>query len=111
MYSGADIGATFSIRAARYDGAAYRMPSVTLTRGTRHIAFAPGRRSVILLQGEIEHKDLWAIDFDTGARRRLSRLPGDFNVREFDLSRDGSEVVLERVQEHSDIVLVDRPQR
>jgi Tol biopolymer transport system component len=108
MYSGADIGATFSIKAVRYDGAAYRMPNVTLTRGTRHIAFAPGRRSVVLLQGGIEHKDLWAIDLETGARRQLTRLPADFNVREFDLSRDGGEVVLERVQDRSDIVLVER---
>jgi hypothetical protein len=38
----------------------------------------------------------------------LTRLPADFNTQDFDLSPDGREIVLERVQEHSDIVLVDR---
>ena len=31
----------------------------------------------------------------------------DFDVRDFDVSADGREVVLERVQEHSDVVLVE----
>jgi hypothetical protein len=30
-----------------------------------------------------------------------------FNVRDFDVSADGREIVLDRVQEHSDIVLID----
>jgi hypothetical protein len=43
-------------------------------------------------------------EFD--GRWRTPRLPY-FNVRDFDVSADGREIVLERVQEHSDIVLID----
>jgi len=37
----------------------------------------------------------------------LTNLPPDFHVRDFDISPDGHEVVLERAQEHSDVVLMD----
>jgi hypothetical protein len=36
-------------------------------------------------------------------------LPPDFDVRDFDVSPDGEEAVLERVQERSDVVLLDLP--
>jgi hypothetical protein len=47
------------------------------------------------------------MDPETGAERQLTNVPGDFDIRDFDISPDGREVVLERVQERSDIVLLD----
>ena len=107
VYSGADIGTTFSLKAVKPDGTAYPMPSLSLTRGARHVVFAPGNRSLLLLRGEIRHKDLWAHDLQTGAERQLTKVPLDFDIHEFDVSPDGRDVVLERVQERSDIVLLD----
>ena len=63
----------------------------------------------MLLRGDIQHKDLWQIDLATGAERQLTRLPADFDIRDFDVSPDGHEVVLERMQERSDVVLIDLP--
>ena len=63
----------------------------------------------MLLRGEIQHKDLWLIDLETGAQRQLTNLTPDFDIRDFDISPDGLEVVLERVQERSDVVLLDLP--
>ena len=111
VYSGADVGASFSIKAVKPDGTVHQMPAVTLTRGARHVAFVPGGRSLILLRGEIQHKDLWAVDLESGAEHQLTRLPADFDIREFDLSPDGREVVLERVQERSDVVLLELARR
>jgi hypothetical protein len=51
------------------------------------------------------------VDLDTGAERQLTSLPADFDVRDFDLSADGHEVVFERVQERSDLVLLDLPRQ
>jgi hypothetical protein len=39
----------------------------------------------------------------------LTNFTPDFEIRDFDISQDGREVVLERVQEQSDIVSVDLP--
>jgi len=74
------------------------------------MAFLGKRSSLVLLRGEIQHKDLWLIDLVTGAERRLTNMAPDFNISDFDISPDGSEVLLERVQERSSVVLMDLPQ-
>ena len=108
-YSGPDIGTTFSVKAVTPDAVLRPLPALTLTRGARHLAILPGGRSLVLLRGEIEHKNLWLIDLETGAERQLTNLPPNFDIRDFDISPDGHEVVLERVQDSSDVVLIDLP--
>jgi len=109
VYSGPDIGTTFSVKAVTADAALYPLRDVTLTRGARHLAFLPGGHTLVALRGEIQHKDLWLIDLDTGAERQLTHLPPEFNIQDFDISPDGHEVVLERTQERSSVVLLDVP--
>src|SRR5207237_10202000 len=104
---GPDIGTTFSVKAATPQAAARTLPALTLTRGARHLTFVHGGRALVLLRGEIQHKDLWLIDLETGADQQLTKLPPDFDVRDFDISPDGREVVLERLQERSKVVLLD----
>jgi len=114
VYSGPDIGTTFSVKAATAKPAAHSdphtIPALTLTRGARHLAFLNEGRALVFLRGEIQHKDLWQIDLETGTERQLTHLAPDFDIRDFDISQDGREVVLERVQERSDVVLLDLPQ-
>ena len=109
VYSGPDIGTTFPVKAVTAQAAAHPLPALTLTRGARHLAFLPEGNGLILLRGDIQHKNLWRIDLETGAERQLTNLTPDFNIRDFDISPDGHEVVLERVQERSDVVLLDLP--
>jgi len=111
VYSGPDIGTTFSVKATTAEAAAHPLPALTLTRGARHLTFLPGGRALALLRGDIQHKNLWLIDLETGAERQLTNLAAEFDIRDFDISPDGREVVLERVQEHSDVVLLDLPRR
>jgi len=107
VYSGADIGTTFPVKAVTAAASAYPFQNLTLTRGARRLRFLHGRRALVVMRGEIQHKNLWLIDLVTGAERPLTNLAPGFNVRDFDVSPDGREVVLERVQEHSDVVLID----
>ena len=109
VYSGPDIGTTFWVKAVTAQAAAHPLPALTLTRGARHLAFLPGGRALVFLRGEIRHKDLWVIDLQTGAERQLTSLAPDFEIRDFDVSQDGREVVLERMQERSDVALLDLP--
>ena len=109
LYSGPDIGTTFSVNAVTADGALHPIPPLTLTRGARRLTFLPGGRKLVLLRGEMQHKDLWLVDLETGEERQLSQLPPDFDIRDFDISPDGREVIMERVQERSDVVLLDIP--
>ncbi len=57
------------------------------------------------------HKNLWLIDLMTGAERQLTGLSTDFSVRDFDISPDGRQIVLEQLQELSDIVFIERARR
>ena len=86
VYSGPDIGTTFSVKAVTAEGAAHPLPTLTLTRGARQLTFLPGRRALVLLRGEIQHKNLWLVDLETGAERQLTNFPPDFDIRDFDVS-------------------------
>jgi Tol biopolymer transport system component/DNA-binding winged helix-turn-helix (wHTH) protein len=110
IYSGPDVGTTFPVHGITPEAVPHPLPQMNLTRGARHMAFLPGGRALLLLRGEIQHKDLWTVDLKTGAERQITNLPADFDIRDFDISPDGREVVLERLQEPSDVVLLDLPQ-
>ncbi|HMH12135.1 MAG TPA: hypothetical protein VK578_03415 [Edaphobacter sp.] len=107
IYSGPDIGTTFSVKAVTFRAGPHPFPALTLTRGARHLAFLPGKRALVFLRGEIQHKNLWYIDLDTGIERQLTNLTPEFDIRDFDISPDGHEVVIERVQERSNVVLLE----
>jgi Tol biopolymer transport system component len=111
VYSGPDIGTTLSLKAVTAEAVPHSLPLLNLPRGSRHVAFLSGGPSLVVLRGEIQHKNLWLINLDTGAERQLTNLPADFNIRDFDISPDGREVVLERVQERSNVVMLDLPRR
>jgi Tol biopolymer transport system component len=108
VYSGADVGTTFPLRAAAADGRPYPLPSVMLTRGARRVVFFRDAQTLAILGGEIRHKNLRLLDLRTGAQRELAALPLDFEVRDFDVSADGSQVVFERSQLNSDLAVIER---
>ena len=108
VYSGPDIGTTFSVKAVTAEAAPHPLPALTLTRGARHLVFLRGgRQALVMLRGEIQHKDLWLMDLETGAERQLTHIAPEFDIRDFDISPDGRDVVIERVQERSNVVLLD----
>ncbi len=99
------------MKAVTAQAAPHPLPALTLTRGARRVAFLPGGRTLVLLRGEIQHKNLWLIDLETGAERQLTNLAPEFDIQDFDISLDGREVVIERGQERSNVVLLDLPQQ
>lgn len=107
-YTGADVGTTFPLRAARPDGLPHPAPALQLTRGARHLAFMPDGRSLLVLKGEVRHKDLWSVDLNSGAETQVTDLGPEFELRDFDVSPDGREIVLEQLHEQSDVVLIER---
>jgi Tol biopolymer transport system component len=108
VYSGADIGTTFPLRAAAADGRPHPIPGVMLTRGARRVAFYPASASLVILDGEIGHKNFWLLDLATGAKRLLAQLPADEDVRDFDVSAARSEIVFDRVEASSEMAVIDR---
>ena len=62
----------------------------------------------MILRGDIGHKNLWLVNLQTGSERILAELPPDFVIGDFDISADGSEVVLDRLEETSELALIER---
>lgn len=110
IFSGPDVGTRFAVKAAAADGTAHSLPPLVLSRGSRHIAVLSGGRGFAYLGGEIEHKNLWLFNPETGAQHQLTNLGPDFNASGFDISGNGQEVVFERTKESSQVVLLDLPQ-
>ncbi|HJT90163.1 MAG TPA: LpqB family beta-propeller domain-containing protein, partial [Bryobacteraceae bacterium] len=108
IYSGPDIGTTFTVEAITSGGLPHALPRpIRLSRGARRLKLLPGGRQLAFMRGGIGHKDVYLMDLDTGAERRLTTLSPDFEIQDFDISADGREVIVERIEERSDIVLID----
>lgn len=108
VYSGPDVGTTFSVSAVTSDGAPASIPKLTLTRGARRLVFVRDGHALVVLRGEIEHKDFWLVDLESGSDRRLTSFTDAVSVHDFDVSPDEREIVFDRVQDHSDVVLIER---
>jgi Tol biopolymer transport system component len=111
VYSGADVGTTFPVKAVTADGRPHTLPNLVLSRGARRLAFAAGDAALIVLKGDISHKEFWLIDLQSGRERQLSNLGREFIIGDFDVSADGREIVFDRARDESDIVLIDLPER
>ena len=110
VYSGADVGTTFSVKAVSADGAPRPLPNLILTRGARRLAFL-GDDALVIMKGDISHKEFWLVDLETGRERQLTNLGREFAIGDFDVSPDGREIIFDRAREESDIVLFDLPDR
>ena len=108
LYSGPDVGTTFAVRAVAADGRPYPLPALILSRGARRVVFWRDNRSVVVLRGDVSHKNFWLVDLQTGAQRQLGELTPEPRIGDFDVSRSGDEIVFDRMEESSEIALIER---
>ena len=111
MYSGTEVGTTFPLKAVTVDGKPYDLPQLILSRGASRFSFLPARPVLIVLKGEIWHKNFWSVDLLTGEQRQLTNFSREFLISDFDVSPDGREIVFGRLKENSNIVLIELPER
>jgi Tol biopolymer transport system component len=108
LYSGPDVGTTFAVRAVAADGRPYPFPPLILSRGARRVAFWRDGQSVVVLRGDLGRKSLWLIDLQSGTQHPLADLKSEPAIGDFDVSRAGDQIVLERIQESSEVILIER---
>ena len=108
LYSGPDVGTTFAIRAVAADGRPYPLPALILSRGARRLVFWRDSRSVVVLRGDVSRKSFWLVDLQTGAERQLGEVVPEPLIKDFDVSRNGDAIVFDRMQETSELALIER---
>ena len=104
------MGTTFPVKAVTADGVPFPLRKLILTRGARRLAFLADD-ALIIMKGNISHKEFWHVDLKTGRDRQLTNLGPGFTISDFDLSPDRREIIFDRTREESDIVLFDLPAR
>ena len=107
VFSGADVGTSFPLRAAAADGRPYPLPSLMLARGSR-VMFSGDPQTLVILRGQAGHQSFLAADLKTGAQRILTDLPIGFVAGDFDISPGGDEIIFDRVEENPELALIDR---
>ena len=107
VYFGADVGTNLLVKAVSGDGAPRHVPDMKLTRGDRLAFHGKDDIALIVLKGDVSHKEFYRVDLETGQERQLTTLGREFAIGDFDVSPDGREIIFDRVREESDIVLFD----
>ena len=108
VYTAADVGTVFEVRAVGADGAPHAIPKLSLTRGSRRLAFlGADEQTLVILKGAQSHKEFWAVDLRSGAQRALTDLGEGPVIGDFDVAADGRTIVFDRAREESDLALIE----
>jgi Tol biopolymer transport system component len=110
VYTGADVGTTFAVKAVGADGTPRAVPNLVLTRGARRLVFI-SEETLVVMKGDISHKEFWSVDLRTGRERPLATFRRGLVISDFDVSQDRGTIIFDRTREESDIVLFDLPRR
>ena len=105
VYAGVFVDGQVPLLGVRPDGTPVSLPPVRAREGGYR--FLPDGRGIVFLP-MLRSLDFSLIDLSTGAQRVLTRLTDKGRVQTFDVSRDGTHIVFDRIHENSDVVLIER---
>jgi Tol biopolymer transport system component len=98
------------VKATTPEGRPFPLPEITVNHGGDRYRFLPGAKSLVLMLANDKESsyNFWLFDLATGGRRPLTNLRPDYDMRSFDVSPDGKQILFDRFRENSDVVLIDR---
>jgi Tol biopolymer transport system component len=105
VYAGTFVDGQVPLLGVRPDGTPVSLPPVRAREGGYR--FMPDGRGIVFLP-MLRSLDFSLLDLSTGRQRVLTRLSDGGRLQNFDISRDGKQIVFDRLQENSDIVLIER---
>jgi Tol biopolymer transport system component len=104
-------GPRYELRGVTRKKQEFPLPKVTVAAGGNRYRFLPDSKALVVIQGHYRNQNFWFLDLATGKLRQLTDLRPGFDIKSFDVSPDGKEILFDRYRENSDLVLVDLPQR
>jgi len=108
LYSGTPRARSVPLKAVTPDGRPYAVPALSVDRLGDSYRFLPDGKLMVKLGG-FRRQDFWLLDLASGARRQLTALKPGQSLQRFDVSPDGKRILFERVEENSDVVLIELP--
>jgi Tol biopolymer transport system component len=85
------------------------MPQIRTHRDGERLRFLPNGSGLIYMQGTgaTPWQDFWLLDLSTKKTRRLTQFDDRNQMRTFDVTPDGKQIVFDRWRENSAVVQID----
>jgi Tol biopolymer transport system component len=109
---GPNVGGDIPLRAVTADGDPVELPPIHVRGENARVRFLPSGEGFVYMQGGFGAQDFWLFDLATRQSRRLTELTATTaTMPTFDITPDGRQIVFDRLQQNSDIVLIDLPKQ
>ena len=109
VYAEPVASSTYPIRAVTPEGTPRPLPDLIALRGGDRYRFLPNSKAIVLLLGDILRQDFWLLDLATNQLRRMTQMQQGYSTTGFDISPDGKQIIFDRLQDNSHIVLITLP--
>jgi Tol biopolymer transport system component len=113
VYGGPNVGGRQQLLGVRRDGtevplASIYVPSPGARASRQGFRFMPDGKRIVYMPALTPNKEFWVLNVSTGVTRRIASLNTPDEIRTFDITPDGTQIIFDRLRENSDIVLIER---
>jgi Tol biopolymer transport system component len=115
VYAATSVGGRQLLAGVRPDGTPVELPQIQVAPGNQGHRFLPKGKGIVFRQTSLgsaatgESVDIWLQDLESKTKTHLAHLTGRYATLSFDITPDGKRIVFDRVNDNSDIVLIDIP--
>jgi len=116
VYAATSVSGRQPLAAVRPDGTPVELPQIQVAPGNQGHRFLPKGKGIVFREinapggaGTGESIDFWLEDLEGKTKTHLAHLSGRYATLSFDITPDGKRIVFDRVNDNSDIVLIDIP--
>jgi Tol biopolymer transport system component len=107
VYAGEQVGAFSALKAVDPEGNPIEFPDIDVLVGGERYRFTPDGAALIVMKGGDTAQEFERLDLATMERTVLTRLESPLTMRTFDITPDGGQIVFDRLDLASDVVLIE----